>query len=101
MTALMCQVTCTLCNLKIDETKWKEHLTSENHLKCCKNVDNTIAIRLFEMIFEARSEKKKIFNLKNDKSIDFWRLYFLTKQPKENLIFYVMIQSINWKLKKN
>ena len=53
------------------------------------------------MIFEARPEKKKIFNLKNDKSLDFWRLYFLTKQPKENLILYVMIQSINWKLKKN
>ena len=36
MSALMCQVTCTLCNLKIDETKWKEHLTSENHLNVVK-----------------------------------------------------------------
>ena len=54
MTALMCQVTCTLCNIKIDETKWKEHLTSENHGKNCKNVDNSIAKNFFEMIFEAR-----------------------------------------------
>ena len=28
MTALVCQVTCALCQMKIDETKWKEHLTS-------------------------------------------------------------------------
>ena len=37
------------------------------------------------MIFEARPEKKKIFNLKNAKSLDFWRLYFSTKLPKEKL----------------
>ena len=35
------------------------------------------------MIFEARLEKKKIFNLKNEKSLDFWCLYFSTKVPKE------------------
>ena len=83
MTALMCQVTCTLCNIKIDEMKWKEHLSSENHRAKCKNVDNNIAKKIFEMIFEARPEKKKIFNLKNEKTLDFWRLYFLTKHPKE------------------
>ena len=83
MTALMCQVTCTLCDIKIDETKWKEHLTSENHLKCCKNVDDSIAKNFFEMIFEARPEKKKKFNQKNEKTLNFWRLYFLTKLPKE------------------
>ena len=65
MTALMCQVTCALCNIKNDETKWEEHLTSSLHLQKCKNVDDDIAIKFFERIFEARPEKKKIFNLKN------------------------------------
>ena len=81
MTALMCQVTCALCNIKIDETKWKEHLTSEE-LQICKNVDNSIAIKFFERIFEARPEKK-IFNLKNEKTRDFWRLCFSRKLAKE------------------
>ena len=72
----MCQVTCKLCKMKIDETNWNSHLTSESHLKSCKNVDNSIAIKFFEMIFEARPEKKKVFNLKNETSLDFWRLYF-------------------------
>ena len=62
MTALMCQATCVLCNIKIDETKWNAHLTSEKHLQLCKGVDHSIAIKFFEMIFEARPEKKKIFN---------------------------------------
>ena len=35
------------------------------------------------MIFEARPEKKKIFDLKNKKSLDFWSLYFSTKLSKE------------------
>ena len=98
MNAVMCQVTCVLCIMKTDETKWEEHLISKNHLGCCKNVDNTIAKKFFEMIFEARPEKKKIFNLKNEKTIYFWRLYFSTKLPKKrNLIYFVMIQSIKRK----
>ena len=83
MTALMSQVTCGLCQDKVDETKWNEHLSSSKHLQKCKNVDDSIAKNFFEMIFEARPEKKKIFNLKNEKSLTFWRLYFLTKLPKE------------------
>ena len=74
MTALMCQVTCTLCNLKIDETEWKNHLTSTDLLKNCKNVDDKIATKIFEMILEVRPEKKRIFNLKNEKTHDFWQL---------------------------
>ena len=83
MTGLMSQVSCVPCNMKIDETKWKEHLCSEKHLQYCKSTDNSIAIKFFERIFEARPEKKKIFNLKNEKSLDFWSLYFSTKVPKE------------------
>ena len=79
----MSPVSCAPCNRKIVETKWKEHLCSEKHLQYCKSTDNSIAIKFFEMIFEARPEKKKIFNLKNEKSLDFWSLYFSTKVPKE------------------
>ena len=85
MTGLMSQVTCAPCDMKIDETKWKEHLCSQKHLQYCKNADNSIAIKFFEMIFEARPEKKKIFDLKNKKSLDFWCYYFSTKLPKEKI----------------
>ena len=74
MTALMSQVTCGLCRDKVDETKWKEHLISSKHLQICKDVDNSIAINFFNMIFEARPQKKKIFDLKNENSLNFWRL---------------------------
>ena len=83
MTGLMSQVSCVPCNIKISETKWKEHLCSENHLQYCKSTDHSIAIKFFEMIFEARPEKKKIFDLKNKQSLNFWSLYFSTKLPKE------------------
>ena len=79
----MCQVTCTLCNIKIDETEWKNHIISTTHLQNCKNVDDKIAINFFDMIFEVRSEKKRIFNLKSEKTHDFWQLYFSTKLAKE------------------
>ena len=69
--------------MKNAETKWKDHLTSENHLECCTNVDNSIALKFFKMIFEAGPEKKKIYNIKKEKTRGFWRLYFLTKLPKE------------------
>ena len=83
MTGLMSQVTCGFCMDKVDESKWKEHLTSSKHLQTCKAIDTRIAKSFFEMIFEARPEKKKLFNLKNEKSHEFWRLYFLTKLQKE------------------
>ena len=79
----MCQVTCTLCNIKIDETEWKNYIISTNHLQNCKNVDDKIAVKFLEMIFEVRPEKKRIFNLKNEKTHDFRQLYFSTKLAKE------------------
>ena len=101
MTTIMNQVTCSLCDIKVDEKKWDEHLCSEKHLKYCKDADYTIAIKFFEMIFEARPEKKKIFNLKNQKALDFWQSYFSTKLPKEK--FNLLINdSINQKdIEKN
>ena len=83
MTAPMSQVTCGFCMDKVNETKWQKHLTSSKHLQICKGIDTNIAKSFFEMIFEAKPEKKTIFNLKNEKSHEFWRLYFLTKLPKE------------------
>ena len=53
MTSIMNQVTCSLCNMKIDELKWNEHIVSRNHLRLCKNVKGKIAIKFFEMIFNA------------------------------------------------
>ena len=35
MTGPMCQVSCVPCNIKIDETKWKEHLSSNTHSQYC------------------------------------------------------------------
>ena len=83
MTTLMSQVTCALCNIKIDETEWKNHIISTKHLQNCKNVDGQFAIKFFKMICEVRPEKKRIFNLKNEKPHDFWQLYFSTKVAKE------------------
>ena len=84
MTTIMNQVSCSLCNMKIDELKWKEHLVSTNHLQLCKENKDKIAIKFFEMIFNACAKKNKIYNLKIEKTHDFQQSYFSTKLPKEN-----------------
>ena len=60
MTTLMNQVTCSLCNIKIDELNWKEHLVFTNHLQLCENVKDKIAIKFFEMFFNTCPKKSKI-----------------------------------------
>ena len=97
MTGLMSQVTCAPCNMKIDETKWKEHLSSGKHLQYCKGTDHSIAIKFFEMIFEARPEKKKILNLKNESHLISGVYIFQQNYQKRNLIYYVMISTIKRK----
>ena len=82
MTALMCQVTCALCNIKVDETEWKNHIISTKHLQNCKNVDDKIAINVFEKVFEVRPEKKRIYNLKNEKNTRFLATIFFNKTSK-------------------
>ena len=57
MTTIMIQVTCSLCNMKFDELKWKAHLVSTNHLNLCKINKDKIAIKFFEMIFNACAQK--------------------------------------------
>ena len=83
MNTIMNQVTCSLCIMRIDELKWKEHLVSTNHIQLCKDNKDKIAVKFFQMIFNACPKKSKIFNLKNEKSHDFWQLHFSTKLPKE------------------
>ena len=46
MTALMSQVTCEFCYEKIDESKWKD-IISTKHLLKCKTYDSTIATKFF------------------------------------------------------
>ena len=81
----MCQLTRALCHIKTDETNWKENLTPENHLRLCKNVDQNIAKYLFEMIFESRPEKKKMFNLKIDKNTQFLAIIFFNNTNKNEI----------------
>ena len=38
MTTIMNQVTCSLCNMKTNELKGKEHLVSINHLEFVKTM---------------------------------------------------------------
>ena len=83
MTTIMNQVTCSLCNMKIDELNWNDHLMSTKHLQHCREVKDGIAIKFFEMVFNACHKKSKVFNLKNEKTHNFWQLYFSTKLPKE------------------
>ena len=86
----MSEVTCSLCIIKIDELKWKEHLISTNHLELYKNGKDKNARQIFELILNPCPKISKIYDLK----IDFWLLHFSTKLPIKNLISYAAIQSI-------
>ena len=94
MTSILNQVTCSLCNMKIDELKWKEHLVSTNHLQLCKENKNKIAIKFFEMIFIACPRKNKKYKLKIEKTHDFWQFFFQQNYQKKSFIYYVVIQLI-------
>ena len=82
MTTIMNQVTCSLCNIKMDELEWMYHIVSENHLQLCENDKERSAIKFFEMIFDTYSKQSEIYNLKIKKTLDFWQSYFATKLPK-------------------
>ena len=70
MSTLMCQVTCALCNIKMDELK-----CGENH--------NELTTKFFRMFFDIGPQREEMFNLKNEKLHDFWKSYFSPKLPKE------------------
>ena len=81
----MNQVTCSLCDIKIDELQLNNHLISTNHLPLGKRIKDKIEIKFFEKIFNACLKKSKIYNLANEKTHDFWLLCISTKLPKEKL----------------
>ena len=91
MTTMLNQVTCSLRNIKNDELKWKEHLVSTNHLQLCRNDKDKIAIKFFEMIFNACPKKNKVYKLKIEKSHGFWQSHFAMKLPKEKFDFLCSI----------
>ena len=63
MSTLLSQVTCSLRNVKIDESKWEEHLVSNSHFIPCRQNKDKNTIRLFEKISKACLEKIKIYVL--------------------------------------
>ena len=73
MTTILNQVTCSVCNMKIDDIKRKEQLISTNHLNLSENTNDKIAKKLFELIFNACPKKNKINILKIAKTCDFWK----------------------------
>ena len=73
MSTIMSQVTCSLCNIKVDEIKWNEHLVSINYLQFCKDNKDKIAKKFFEMIINACPKKSKIHSLKIQNTYDFWQ----------------------------
>ena len=83
MTTIMNQITCWLYDIKIDGTKWGEHLVSAKHLRLCKEYKDEIPIRFFELIFSLYHNRSDIYNLKKEQAFDFWQPYFATKLLKE------------------
>ena len=55
----MAQATGTLFKETFEETKWKAHLTSTIHVKNCQKADEEIAMKFFEMRFDASLEKRE------------------------------------------
>ena len=82
----MSQLTCSLCDIKVDELQWKEHLISTNDLQLCKEYKCETAIRFFELIFSSYHNRKYIYSLKDERTFNFWQQYFATKLPKEKFL---------------
>ena len=93
MTTVMNQVTCSLCNIKIDELEGMYHLVSTNHLQLCTNDKDKFAIKFFETLFNTYSKKSGIYNLKIEKHLISGNHISQQNYPKKNLVYYVAIQS--------
>ena len=70
----MSRVTCSLCNMKIDELKRQSQIVSTFHLEKCEKVHNDLTTKLFKMIFDIRPELQEINNWENQNTHDFWHL---------------------------
>ena len=83
MTTIMNQVSCSLCDIKINESKWGEHLISTEHLELCKRDKEELEERFFNLIFDTYHNRSEIYDLKKEKALYFWEGYFETKVPSE------------------
>ena len=83
MSTIKSQVTCSLCNLKIDEIKWQSHIASTNPLQKYRVLQYELTTKFFKTIFDIRPELQEIYNLESEKTHDFWQLYISPKVPKE------------------
>ena len=72
MTTIMNQVTCSQCNIKVDEKKWGEHLISTDNLKICKDDKVELGKRFFDLVFDLYHNRSEIYELKNEKAHLFW-----------------------------
>jgi len=72
-----------LCDIKLDESQWNEHLISTEHLQKCKEKKEGIVAPFFNIIFKTYHKRKDIYDLKDEHTLDFWQSYFETKVPKE------------------
>ena len=52
MSTRMSQVTCSLCDKKIDDLKKQSHKVSTNHLQKGGKIDNELTTKVFKMIFD-------------------------------------------------
>ena len=59
MTSIMIQVTCSLCNMKTDDIKWKQHVVSTLFLQLCKTPKKKLQKSFFEMSYNACPKKSK------------------------------------------
>ena len=85
----MSQVTCSLCNMKIDEIKWQELLVSTNNLQNCGRIHNELTTKLFRMILGKEPELQEIYKRENQKNTRFPAAMFF-KESTKGEIRYIM-----------
>ena len=83
MTTIMSRVICSLFKMKIDESKWKSHKVSTNHLQKCGEIHKGLTTNFSKMFFDIKPEIEELYNLEFKKTHDFWQLFFSPKVPKE------------------
>ena len=83
MTTIMNQVTCSQCNIKVDEKKWGEHLIPTEHLEICKDDKVELGKSFFDLIFDTYHNRSEIYYLKNEKAQYSWEGYFESLVAKE------------------
>ena len=49
MSTIMNKVTCSLCDIKVDERNWNDHLMSTEHLRNCREVKGGIVAKIFSI----------------------------------------------------